>query len=163
MGGHSNSGEFRYPRRENDALGFYLPTRRAQEEASVNNRIGILVMAAALAGCDGTKTTANLLQSITLAPNQTAALGTPLKFVLGGAGKCGTVGIDWGAFPGFREFSLILRLTPQVVQGGTGTATFTAGQAGTLELCQNDGDLSDNKGGWQIEISGDELGSTPAP
>jgi len=243
-------------------------------------------MAAALVGCKGGTTTVpiNLLQSIALAPGQTAALGTPLRFVLGGVGQCGTVRIDWGdgftepfgsggfgipidltgaesqrtvthtfggwrggktvtvtatsgcegtarlrfhtvpaafeigwifdptkrvatcfnapavpvvqrgmlvhvtgastpivsfcplgckydpngklgssaasnfPFPGFREFSLIVRLSPQVVQGGTGTATFTAGQAGMLELCQNDGALSDNKGGWQIEISADELG-----
>src|SRR5574337_1678926 len=56
-----------------------------------------LIAAAVLAGCTGNSTPGrfNVLQSIALAPGQTPALDTPLKFILGGVGYC-SVNIDWG-------------------------------------------------------------------
>lgn len=59
------------------------------------------------------------------------------------------------AFPGLRKYSLVLREGTQIVQGGT-NMSFITNQAGPLELCINDDNLSDNSGGWEIDISVDE-------
>ena len=70
----------------------------------------------------------------------------------------GRAGSSAGAafpFPGFREFSLVLAVGSQHVQGGAST-TFTTTQSGELLLCFNDGNLLDNRGGWQLDVSIDE-------
>lgn len=59
------------------------------------NRYPIAIaLAVALSGCKPNGT-ANILQSIDLAPAQAIALDTPISFTLGGLGIC-TVSIDWG-------------------------------------------------------------------
>lgn len=70
----------------------------------------------------------------------------------------GRAGSSAGAafpYPGFREFSLVLVVGNQHVQGGSST-TFTTTQSGELLLCFNDGNLLDNRGGWQLDVSIDE-------
>ena len=65
-------------------------------------------------------------------------------------------------FPGLRKYSMVLRVGTQVEQGPTvfdGETTFTTNQAGPLEICENDEKLSDNSGGWGVDISVDDLGS----
>lgn len=61
-------------------------------------------------------------------------------------------------FPGLREFSMVVRVGTQVVQGGT-NVTFTTNQAGPLEVCVNDSDLWNNTGAWGLIIEVDELGA----
>lgn len=61
------------------------------------------------------------------------------------------------SFPGFREYSLVIRVGTSVFQGGT-DERFTITNGGVLELCQNDLDSSDNSGSWQVNIELDELG-----
>jgi hypothetical protein len=61
-------------------------------------------------------------------------------------------------FPGLREFSLVLKVGTQVVQGGT-NVTFTTRRAGPLEICVNDSDLFNNTGGWGLNIEVDESGA----
>jgi hypothetical protein len=58
-------------------------------------------------------------------------------------------------FPGLRELSMVLKVGTQVVQGGT-DVTFTTSQAGPLEVCVNDDNLSDNTGAWGLRIEVDE-------
>ncbi len=60
-------------------------------------------------------------------------------------------------FPGLRAFSLVLRLGQQVVQGGT-DVRFTAAETGSLESLVNDGNVTDNAGGYQIDVRVDQLG-----
>ena len=65
-------------------------------------------------------------------------------------------------FPGLRKYSMVLRVGTQVEQGPTvfdGETAFTTNQAGPLEICENDEKLSDNSGGWAVDISVDDLGS----
>jgi hypothetical protein len=59
--------------------------------------------------------------------------------------------------PGLREFSLVLRIGTQGVQGGT-DVRFTTTERGPLEICVNDGVLSDTRGGWEIHIDPEQLG-----
>lgn len=74
-------------------------------------------------------------------------------------GRPGTVANASFPFPGLREYSAVFRIGTQVVQGGTNT-TFTTTAAGPLEFCLNDGDndLTNNRGGFDVVISVDELG-----
>jgi hypothetical protein len=74
-------------------------------------------------------------------------------------GKPGSVAGPGFPFPGLREYSAIFRIGTQVVQGGTNT-TFTTTATGPLEFCLNDGDndLTNNRGGFDVVISVDELG-----
>ena len=62
-------------------------------------------------------------------------------------------------FTGFREYSVVFRIGSQVVQGGT-NAQFTTTASGPLEFCLNDGDndLTNNRGGFDVTISVDQLG-----
>ena len=60
-------------------------------------------------------------------------------------------------FPGFRALSLVIRVGTQIVQGGT-NVSFTTNQAGPLELCVNDNNLTDNGGAWGIVVEVDESG-----
>jgi len=61
-------------------------------------------------------------------------------------------------FPGLREFSMVMRVGTQIVQGGT-NVTFTTNQAGPLEVCVNDSDLFNNTGAWGLMIDIDESGA----
>ena len=76
-------------------------------------------------------------------------------------GKSGTSAVSPFEFPGFREYSLVLRVggqSGQLFQGGK-SAQFTTVTGGTLEFCQNNDRPTNNiTGGWQIGIQVDELG-----
>ena len=61
-------------------------------------------------------------------------------------------------FPNFRPFSLVLRVGPDLYQGGT-DATFTVKTAGTLEMCRNEGNFANHTGGWGVNIDVDESGA----
>jgi hypothetical protein len=71
-------------------------------------------------------------------------------------GSTATAGSNF-PFPGLRAYSLVLRVGSQVVQGGTDVRFTTTGN-GRLEICQNDDRISDNVGGWGLNITVDELG-----
>jgi hypothetical protein len=60
-------------------------------------------------------------------------------------------------FPGLLAYSLVLRVGSQVVQGGR-DVRFTTTAAGPLEVCMNDDRVTDNVGGWGINIAVDMLG-----
>jgi hypothetical protein len=79
-------------------------------------------------------------------------------------GKPGSVADSRFPFPGFREYSLVLSVGGTPFQGGTNTQ-FTTFAGGTLSFCLNDGDkdVTNNAGGYQIDISVDQLGPTPTP
>ncbi len=53
--------------------------------------------------------------------------------------------------------SLVLRLGQQVVHGRT-DVRFTAAEPGSLESLVNDGNVTDNAGGYQIDVRVDQLG-----
>jgi hypothetical protein len=74
-------------------------------------------------------------------------------------GKPGTSAVAPFPFPGFREYSLVLSIGSQMVQGGT-NVQFTTMSSGPLLFCLNDGDndVTNNLGGYIIEISVDQLG-----
>jgi len=74
-------------------------------------------------------------------------------------GKPGTSAVAPFPFPGFREYSLVLSIGSQMVQGGT-NVQFTTTSSGPLLFCLNDGDnnVTNNLGGFIIEISVDQLG-----
>jgi hypothetical protein len=71
-------------------------------------------------------------------------------------GKPGSSAPSRFPFPGFREFSLVLRVGSQLQQGGVNESTFRTRQAGSLELCLNDDKPWDNGGGWEVHLSVDE-------
>jgi hypothetical protein len=76
-------------------------------------------------------------------------------------GRPGSVAAAPFPFPGLREYSLVLRVGTQVVQGGK-DVRFTTTQNGRLEICINDDNgASNNSGGYQIDISVDQLGPPP--
>jgi hypothetical protein len=77
-------------------------------------------------------------------------------------GRPGSISDSRFPFPGLREYSLVVRVSSQVVQGGT-NMSFTTTDAGSLEVCLNDDDITNNTGGYQINISVDQLGPTPMP
>jgi hypothetical protein len=74
-------------------------------------------------------------------------------------GKSGSVADASFPFPGLKEYSVVFRIGPQIVQGGT-NMQFTTTASGPLELCLNDGDkdLTNNRGGFAVTISVDQLG-----
>jgi hypothetical protein len=61
--------------------------------------------------------------------------------------------------PGMRALSLIVKVGTQTVQGGV-NFTFTTNQAGILQVCVNDSNLSDNSGAWGLIIDVDESAAT---
>jgi len=65
-------------------------------------------------------------------------------------------------FPGMRQFSLVLRVGTQVVQGGT-NMSFTTTQTGPLEFCVNEPNPRKGVGGYEIHIRADEMGPPPPP
>jgi hypothetical protein len=87
--------------------------------------------------------------------------GTTPEVAFGGGvhydpdGKPGSVAPASFFFPGYKEYSLIVTVGPEVHQGGTNT-TFNVTQGGDVGLCDNDDDPSDNGGGWQVTIFVDE-------
>jgi hypothetical protein len=72
-------------------------------------------------------------------------------------GRPGSIADSTFPFPGLKEYSLVLRVSSQVVQGGT-NMSFVATQSGPLELCLNDTDMTNNTEGYQIDIRLDQLG-----
>jgi hypothetical protein len=74
-------------------------------------------------------------------------------------GRLGSVADPTFPFPGLREYSLVLRVGSQVVQGGT-DVQFTTTTSGSLAFCLNDhdNDVTNNFGGYIIQISVDQLG-----
>jgi hypothetical protein len=74
-------------------------------------------------------------------------------------GRPGPVADSRYPFPGFREYSVVYRIGSQLVQGGT-NVQFTTTASGALEFCLNDGDLrlDNNKGGFEVTLSVDQLG-----
>lgn len=75
-------------------------------------------------------------------------------------GKSGSVADSTFPFPGMKEYSVVFRIGSQLVQGGSNTQ-FTTTASGPLEFCLNDGDkdLTNNRGGFNVTISVDQLGS----
>lgn len=70
-------------------------------------------------------------------------------------GEPGSVAPPGFPFKGLRKYSLVLRIGPQVAQGGT-NETFDVDPGGLLEICVNDDQLGDNSGSWRIDLSVDE-------
>ena len=71
-------------------------------------------------------------------------------------GKPGTVASNAFTYPGFREYSLVLVVGNQHVQGGSSVRFVTQG-SGELLLCLNTNDIYSNMtGGWSLTISVDE-------
>jgi len=77
-------------------------------------------------------------------------------------GRPGTSSAAPFSFPGFREYSLVMRLGGATLFQGGKSERFTAPTGGTLEFCQNtDTPTANITGGWQIDIKVDELGFPP--
>ena len=55
-------------------------------------------------------------------------------------------------FAGFREYSMVMQLGNQRV----GPGTFTTTHSGALDICINDDNLTNNNGGWGVDIGVDE-------
>jgi hypothetical protein len=74
-------------------------------------------------------------------------------------GRPGSVADPTFPFPGLREYSLVLRIGSKSFQGGT-NVQFTTTTSGPLELCLNDrdNDVTNNRDGYIIQISVDQLG-----
>jgi hypothetical protein len=90
-------------------------------------------------------------------PNVRIDFGCPFgNCVYDADGMNSTVPLPPGyPFPALRPLSLVLRVGSQAVQGGT-DVTFTTTQAGLLEICVNDYNLSDNTGAWGVFIEVDD-------
>ncbi len=98
----------------------------------------------------------NTIVTVTSPPTPTINFGCPFNgCVYTADGKPGSSAGGAFPFPGFREFSLVLAVGSQNAQGGS-SASFTTTQSGELLLCFNDGNMLDNRGGLQINISIDE-------
>ena len=65
-------------------------------------------------------------------------------------------------FPGFRAYSLVLSVGTQMIQGGM-DVRFTTTASGPLTICLNDNTPTDNRGGYVLNISVDELGPPTPP
>jgi len=77
-------------------------------------------------------------------------------------GELGSAAPSNFPFPGFRKYSLLMRVGNQTVQGGT-FESFTATQSGPLEACVNDDNLLDNSGAWGVDILVDETRAEYVP
>jgi hypothetical protein len=74
-------------------------------------------------------------------------------------GRAGTAAAAPFAFPGLREYSLVLRLSGATLFQGGKSEQFAAPLGGILEFCQNTDNPTGNiTGGWQINLRVDELG-----
>lgn len=77
-------------------------------------------------------------------------------------GRPGTAGAAPFAFPGMREYSLVMRVGGSMLFQGGKSERFTAPTGGTLEFCQNTDNPAGNiTGGWGIDVQVDELGFPP--
>lgn len=75
---------------------------------------------------------------------------------VGIAGLLGTTAVaPRFPFPGLREYSLVMQLGSQVGQGGI-FGSMVTNQAGQLDLCINDDNLTDNNGAWGVDVRIDE-------
>jgi hypothetical protein len=76
-------------------------------------------------------------------------------------GRAGSSAASPFLFPGFREYSLVLRMGsdgPQF-QGGKSATPFSVPDGGTLNFCMNtDRPDANITGGWEVDIQVDELG-----
>ena len=97
----------------------------------------------------------NTIVTVTSPPTPTISFCPLNTCVYTADGKPGSSAGPSFPYPGFREFSLVLVVGSQNAQGGSST-TFTTTQSGELLLCFNDGNMSDNRGGWEINIAVDE-------
>jgi hypothetical protein len=104
------------------------------------------------------------LVHITSPPTQEVNFGCSFNGCIYDAdGKPGSSAAAPFPFPGFREFSLVLRVGTQLFQGGK-NAQFTVPVGGSLELCQNPINSAANiTGGWEVDIDVDELGTPITP
>jgi len=76
-------------------------------------------------------------------------------------GRSGSSAVAPFPFPGFREYSVVWTHGAQQVQGGLDTTFETVGPAAPLSFCIN-ADLTRNvQGGWQFDITVDQLGPPP--
>jgi hypothetical protein len=78
-------------------------------------------------------------------------------------GSKGSKARDNFPFPGYRDYSLILRAGSLVVQGGTDVRFTTTNQSSDLEFCINDNNQSDNSGAWFVKIEVDESQAVSKP
>lgn len=104
----------------------------------------------------------NLIQVITIPLAGEYSYGIDFGCPAGGCrynanGKPGSSASSRFPFPGLREFSLVIRVGTEIFQGGT-NVKFTSTTAAPLELCINDDNLTDNHGGYDIDIEVDQLG-----
>ena len=78
-------------------------------------------------------------------------------------GRLGTSASSAFSFPGFREYSLVVRVAGTTLfQGGKSAAPFELMNGGGLEFCQNTDNPTGNiTGGWQVSVRVDELGFPP--
>jgi hypothetical protein len=77
-------------------------------------------------------------------------------------GRPGTSSAASFSFPGFREYSLVMRVGGATLFQGGKAERFTAPTGGGLEFCQNtDTPTANITGGWQIDLKVDELGFPP--
>jgi len=95
-------------------------------------------------------------QSIHLWTNPNAAATIDFGCAFGGCvhdadGAPGSVAGSDFPFPGLRKYSLVIRIGTQVAQGGT-ESFVSVNQSAPMEVCVNDGKLSDNTGGWGLFI-----------
>jgi hypothetical protein len=104
------------------------------------------------------------LVHITSPPTPVVNFGCPFNGCIYDAdGKAGSSAAAPFPFLGFREFSLVLRVGPQLFQGGK-NVQFTVPVGGNLELCQNTNNSAANMtGGWEVDIEVDELGTPITP
>jgi len=97
----------------------------------------------------------NTRVSITAATSPKVNFGCTFGCIYDPDGKPGSAAPASFPYPGFREYSLILRVGNQTEQGGT-SANFVTNQSGKLLICLNDDLTYDNSGGWQVNITIDE-------
>jgi hypothetical protein len=98
----------------------------------------------------------NTKVTVTASPNPKVNFGCSFNGCIHDAdGKPGSVAPAGFSFPGLRQYSLVLVVGNQIVQGGLSTNFVTTG-SGELLLCVNDDLLYDNGGGWSLDISVDE-------
>ena len=100
----------------------------------------------------------NTLVHISTPPGMAVNFGCPFNGCIYDAdGRRGAIADSRFPFPGFTEFSLVLKVGTERFQGGTHT-TFVSRESGFLEVCLNDSDPSNNTGGFEVDIRQDQLG-----
>jgi len=102
----------------------------------------------------------NTKVTVTTNPNPDIKINFGCAFggcVYGPDGKPDSVASSNFYFPGLREYSLVLRIGGQVIQGSS-HFLFVTDHAGPLEVCVNDdkNSLAENTGAWGIAFVVDE-------